>query len=303
MICPLVKLGRSSPPRTEPKYKMPKQRTSGQVAGQGQPVRVTRPVTYSRPDQHYYIRADDGECRLTQSRLSNLSISNELYWNGESHGGSAQDSEQSARHVHQQYISYGKQHASSADQGYHTLLTSGGGATSPPPPHCCWTAHHASHVAPHSTSPFDRLPDELLVRILSYLHSYELSVAAQVCARWERLAWRPALWRTVTFCGRESATDERDARTDIRSILKQLCAQNRGHICLNIERVYISDGARITDREITFLARRCPELTYLQIHGCAAVSNVAVHELLTRCVNLHHLDITGLYLSSPVTIV
>lgn len=133
-------------------------------------------------------------------------------------------------------------------------------------------------------SVFDRLSDELVVRVLAYLPSYDLSACARVCRRWEALVWRPALWRTLTLSGADKTA---------RTILKQLAGQGQGYMCLNVERAYFSDGARVSDREVVFLARRCPELTHLQVHGCTEVSNYAIHELITRCINLHHLDITG----------
>lgn len=378
MICPLVKLGRSSPPKTDPKHKMSLNERSNasspigtvtNMNGECYPLDLNysnhqekftpyanhRDQPYTSPNLQkqeddlyppYFSQLDyknnrqkldsyelqnlpeNRNYKLTRSRydseynssrnltrLSNLSISNELYWNGVQN---SQDSEQSENgqkddDSFQRYYQSQQRRISSpfsssymtdnynkigpfspnCDQGYHTLLFSSQNTAN------LESWHGNTNIGifkgkrvPQKESIFDRLPDDLVLKIFSYLHSFDLSTCAQVCRRFENLAWKPCLWRTITFSG-EQKRDDKDVRTDIRTILKQLCAQNQGHICLNIERVYISDGAKITDREIMFLARRCPELTHLQIHGCTAVTNVAIHELVTRCINLHHLDITG----------
>lgn len=251
----------------------------------------------------------DNEYNRNLTGLANLSISNELYWNGIQN---SQDSEQSENGQKEEYYQSQQKRMSSplssymtdnykkmapfspnCDQGYHTLLFSSPGSSSANVEFWNRNANlYKGKRAFPKGSVFDKLSDDMIMKIFSYLHSFDLASSAQVCRRFESIAWRPALWRTITFSG-EQKRDDRDIRTDIRTILRQLCAQDQGHICHNIERVYISDGAKITDREIMFLARRCPELTYLQIHGCPAVTNSSIHELVTRCNNLHHLDLTG----------
>lgn len=131
-------------------------------------------------------------------------------------------------------------------------------------------------------APFDKLPDDLIVRIFSYLYSAELCVVARVCRRFESLVWRPILWKTVTLDG--------GGERAVRATLRHLCQRA---VCASVERVYLSDGARVSDRELSFLARRCLQLTHLQMHGCTAVTEPAVGELVSKCHNLHHLDMTG----------
>lgn len=128
----------------------------------------------------------------------------------------------------------------------------------------------------------------LLLQVFSWLSSSELCICARVSRRWETLAWQPSLWRTITLAGEGVCGDKA-----VRGVLRRLCGQNRTGACPTVERVFLSDGARLSDKGLTLLARRCPELTHVQLQGCAAITNTAIFELATRSTNLQHLDITG----------
>lgn len=178
------------------------------------------------------------------------------------------------------------------DQGYHTLVSPSPGPSISNP----WADNmHGNLYKGKRTSAknnsFDKLSDDIVLKIFSWLHSYDLSVCARVCRRFEVLAWRPSLWRTITLYGERISGDKA-----IRGVLRQLCGLGRTGACPSIEKVYLSDGVKLTDRGLTLLARRCPELTHLQIHGSTDVTNSALYELVTRCTNLQHLDITGMFL-------
>lgn len=240
--------------------------------------------------------------------LSALSLNNERFWSGIQNKPEVCNETIQFRHDEfQRYYkqkriasphlssyatdNYGKlgKSSPSLDQGYHTLVSPSPGSSNVNIER--WTDSGNMYKGKKTLSknnPFDRLSDDLIVKIFSYLYSYDLSVCTRVCRRFESLAWRPVLWKTLTLCGDTAAGDKA-----IRTVLRQLCSQGQNHVCNSIERVYLSDGARIADRELMFLARRCPELTHLQIHGCSLVTNPAIYELVTRCINLQHLDITG----------
>lgn len=174
----------------------------------------------------------------------------------------------------------------SLDQGYHTLVSPSPGAVTPSL--WCEGNIYKGKKFQNKNNSFDRLPDELVARIFSFLPSLDLSVCARVCRRFEILAWTPALWRTITLQGEHISGDRA-----IRGVLRQLCGQGRTGACPSVERVYLTDGAKLTDRGLLLLARRCPELTHLQIQGSIAVTNNALFEIATRCHNLQHLDVTG----------
>ncbi|KAJ8926865.1 hypothetical protein NQ314_020716 [Rhamnusium bicolor] len=116
----------------------------------------------------------------------------------------------------------------------------------------------------------------------------DLSVCAQVCRRFDILAWTPSLWRVITLEG-ETVSGDRA----IRGVLRQLCGQGRTGACPSVERVHITNSAKLSDKSLLLLARRCPELTHLQLQGCNNVTNNALFEVATRCNNLQHLDVTG----------
>lgn len=174
----------------------------------------------------------------------------------------------------------------SLDQGYHTLVSPSPGSTTPN----LWNEGNLYKGKKYQikNNSFDRLSDDLIVKIFSFLSSLDLSVCAKVCRRFDGLVWTPALWRTIQLEGEYISGDRA-----IRGVLRQLCGQGRTGACPSVERVYLSDGTKITDRGLLLLAKRCPELTHLKIQGSTAVTNNAFFEVLARCVNLQHLDVTG----------
>ncbi|EDW81065.2 uncharacterized protein Dwil_GK11217 [Drosophila willistoni] len=135
---------------------------------------------------------------------------------------------------------------------------------------------------------FERLPDEAVVRILSWLDSCELCNVARVCRRFEQLAWRPILWKCISLRGEHLNGDKA-----LKMIFRQLCGQSCNGSCPEVERVMLADGCRISDKGLQMLARRCPELTHLQLQTCVAVTNQVLAEVLNKCTNLQHLDVTG----------
>uniref|UniRef100_A0A146LBE7 F-box/LRR-repeat protein 7 n=2 Tax=Lygus hesperus TaxID=30085 RepID=A0A146LBE7_LYGHE len=172
-------------------------------------------------------------------------------------------------------------YGSSLDQGYHTLVSTP-----------CWPSEVKSSKHARSTrSHFDRLPDDAVLKIFGWLNSSDLCVCARVCRRWEALAWDPSLWTALSLAGEHISGDKA-----IRCIVRRLCSAQ------NLRKVSLSDGAWMTDKGLLMLARRCPELTNVQLHGCSAVSDSALFELVTRATNLNHLDLTGCVKISCVSV-
>ncbi|XP_015371125.1 PREDICTED: F-box/LRR-repeat protein 7-like [Diuraphis noxia] len=175
------------------------------------------------------------------------------------------------------------------DQGYHTLVTGGSvGDCANLPLHSTATKHRRSQSRTVIGSNFDRLRDELVLKIFSYLNSADLCACAAVCHRWENLAWEPVLWRTIALCGENTCGDKA-----VRCVLRRLCGRTRTGACPEVQRLFLSDGTKISDKGLTALARRCPELTHVQLHGSPNITNAAISELVARCPNLQHLDVTG----------
>ncbi|XP_039448231.1 F-box/LRR-repeat protein 7-like [Culex pipiens pallens] len=135
---------------------------------------------------------------------------------------------------------------------------------------------------------FDRLSDELMVKIFEWLDSCELCNIARVCKRFESVIWSPTLWKVIKIKGENNSGDRA-----IKTILRRLCGQTRNGACPGVERVLLNDGCRLTDKGLQLLSRRCPEITHLQVQNSVTVTNQALFDLVTKCTNLQHLDITG----------
>lgn len=115
----------------------------------------------------------------------------------------------------------------------------------------------------------------------------QLCNVARVCRRFETLAWKPILWRQIVL------KDNFNGDKALKTIFRRLCGQTRNGSCPGVEQVMLSEGCKISDKGMQLLARRCPELTHLQIQFSALVTNSALFDVVTRCTNLQHLDITG----------
>lgn len=227
--------------------------------------------------------------------LSSLSLG-ASYWEHENYSKEASQSDSSPEYFPPQTTSepylldsfskLGKS-SPSLDQGYHTLVSPSPGSTTPN----LWadgSVYKGKKFHQSRNNSFDRLPDELVVRVLSFLQSADLSVCARVCRRFDALVWTPALWRTLLLEGEHVSADRA-----VRAVLRQLCGQGRTGACPSVERVHVADGAKVSDKALLLLARRCPELAHLQVHASPAVSNAAMFEITNKCNNLQHLDVTG----------
>lgn len=171
------------------------------------------------------------------------------------------------------------------DQGYHTLVAPSPASIVP----SIWSETNCKGKKYHSkNNSFDRLSDELVVKIFSFLSSVDLSICAQVCRRFDTLVWTPVLWRVISL-----DYDLINGDKAIKGVLRQLCGQGTTGACPSVEKVYVGNGAKLSDRSVILLARRCPELTHLQLQGCNDITNNSLFEIATRCHNLQHLDVTG----------
>lgn len=79
----------------------------------------------------------------------------------------------------------------------------------------------------------------------------------------------------------------------MKTIFRRLCGQTRNGTCLDVERVMLNNGCKLTEKGLQLLSRRCPELTHLQIQFSINVTNNGLSDVVTRCTNLQHLDVTG----------
>lgn len=85
----------------------------------------------------------------------------------------------------------------SFDQGYHTLnspsISAAGNNNS----------QQLSHARGRSKidTVFNRLPDDVCIKLFSWLDSTNLCNVSRVCKRFDSLVWRPELWKIITLKG------------------------------------------------------------------------------------------------------
>lgn len=77
------------------------------------------------------------------------------------------------------------------DQGYHTLVSPSPTGQQTPGP---WNNKRCNN---ESNDHFDRLPDDVVLKIFSWLDNCELCKIARVCRRFEVLIWKPVLWKVI----------------------------------------------------------------------------------------------------------
>lgn len=85
----------------------------------------------------------------------------------------------------------------SFDQGYHTLnspsLSAVASSSTQPLSYC--------RNRGKSETVFNKLTDEVCIKIFSWLDSCNLSNVSKVCKRFDSLVWRPELWKIITLKG------------------------------------------------------------------------------------------------------
>ncbi|XP_035207180.1 F-box/LRR-repeat protein 7-like [Stegodyphus dumicola] len=139
----------------------------------------------------------------------------------------------------------------------------------------------------HKSSLFDKLSDDLILKIFSFLSSNYLCVCARVCRRWYFLAWEPQLWTSVCLSSEKIHVDR-----GLKTLFRLLC-RDSPTVCLAVEKISLSGCCRLTDKGLFTIARRCPELKTLEIRGCPLVSDAGIAEVMARCVSILKLDLTG----------
>ena len=139
-------------------------------------------------------------------------------------------------------------------------------------------------------SPFDGLPDSVVIKILSNLNSNQIVRCSRVSRRFYFLAWEPELWNRIELTNHP---DGRliDADLALKTIIRLLSRNSNKHN--NLDSVDLTGCQRLTDRGLAILARRCPNLTRLEVQQCPNITNGGLMDLLTKCPLVDHLDVTG----------
>ncbi|KAL3280987.1 hypothetical protein HHI36_004212 [Cryptolaemus montrouzieri] len=126
---------------------------------------------------------------------------------------------------------------------------------------------------------YNRLPEDVLLRIFSHLNQKDLNSVQQVCQKWKQGALNPSLWKNLKFQGLHTTESVNMAMRKIW-MFEQL------------EEIYIKDVM-----EASALLRqiyRClPNLQYLIIRYCDNLSCQTMKAVLRKCKNLKLLDLKG----------
>ncbi|GAB6022872.1 hypothetical protein CHUAL_006969 [Chamberlinius hualienensis] len=163
--------------------------------------------------------------------------------------------------------------------------------TNPSPLSCCWdtgqllTSYKGKKLP--KSSPFDKLTDDVLLKVFSYLSTNQLCTCARVCRRWYFLTWEPQLWTTIEMTGANVPVDRA-----LRTIFQLLCRDSPS-VCLTVEKIVLSGCIKLTDKGLIAIAQHCPELRHVELKGCQSLTNDGLLELVSNCHNIEYLDLTG----------
>jgi F-box/leucine-rich repeat protein 7 len=166
-----------------------------------------------------------------------------------------------------------------------------------------------------SANMFDKLNDEVILKIFANLSSDELCRScSRVCRRWYYLSWDPYLWQCVSFSDPNLNID-RGLKAVLRLLSRDVYCRQRpslmlderdhyltssslkstgsGQITLPVEVLRVEDSFTLTDRGLVLVARKCSDLKVLQVRGCANISDSGLTEIMSNCTQLEKLDLTG----------
>ncbi|KAL2076670.1 hypothetical protein ACEWY4_027733 [Coilia grayii] len=126
---------------------------------------------------------------------------------------------------------------------------------------------------------WDRLPDELLLRILSCLSLRDLLRTSRVCKRWHQLSFDESLWQSVDLEG----------KVRLGNALGQVLSAG----ALRLRCPHTSIG------EPCFNHKEQLRVQHMDLTGCT-VSPEIIHDIMSRCTKLQNLSLEGLALSDSI---
>jgi len=122
------------------------------------------------------------------------------------------------------------------------------------------------------------LPDEVLLHILSYLTPHDLNNCALVNEQWHDLSQDTALWRRIDLQDLPNLTEN--------GLLK--LADKQPHITHLRAR-----ECMIEEQYLNTFCVRAKSLTHLDLSFCHQTSSVMLSVLAEHCLNLEHLNVSG----------
>lgn len=138
------------------------------------------------------------------------------------------------------------------------------------------------------TCPFDILPEELILKIFSFLTVQELcKYVALVCKLWFYYSKCPLLWQKLSFweSNREFSLEEISDFIKLKcTLLKNLCLQPRTELTLH---------------GCSMLAQSCPHLKVLSLSFCDQVTKHILDQFVTFCPSLRDMNLAGCTVTDP----
>lgn len=152
-----------------------------------------------------------------------------------------------------------------------------------------------------------RLPDELWLRIFSYLSLEERVQVSYVCKKWTKLCKDSSFWRRVDFslCNASRMTTDDTVRaiisystgTQIIDLSGENCEpitdQALDHVarfCPSLRQLKVT-SRRISDHGLKLLARHCRHLEVLDFENCDKIGDRGIGAVAKGCPNLQVLSV------------
>ncbi|CEF68124.1 F-box domain and Leucine-rich repeat, cysteine-containing subtype-containing protein [Strongyloides ratti] len=150
----------------------------------------------------------------------------------------------------------------------------------------------------------DILPNEVLLRVFSYLDMKSLCQGAQVCKLWNSLAMNGANWMVVNFF---------DYQKDIKPSVVENISRRSGYFlrklslrgcqniqdgalrifavnCRNIEALSLGNCKKITDLTCEYLGKYCKYLKFLDFENCLDITDIGIMAIVNNCTLLEEIN-------------
>ncbi|KAL5508945.1 hypothetical protein EMCRGX_G004216 [Ephydatia muelleri] len=151
------------------------------------------------------------------------------------------------------------------------------------------------------------LPDDLLLKIFSFLDVVSLCRCAQVSKTWSSLALHGSNWQHVCLFDFQTAIEgkvvghlSRRCGGFLRTLDLQECIgvedpalETISCHCPNIQKLVLRKCYRLTDATFLYVSRNCSHLHHLDLSGCKEITDVTCTHLSEGCPDLHHVGLSG----------
>ena len=152
------------------------------------------------------------------------------------------------------------------------------------------------------------VPDDIWLRIFSYLSLQERVQVSFVCKKWNGLCKDSFFWRTVdfAFCNSfKSITDDTvravaSYSSGIQSIdlsgdhcepITDVAVSHVGRFCPQLQKLNLAGRCNISNRGLRLVARSCPRLRELNVDKCKRIGDKGIKFVSGRCSELEVLSV------------